>query len=183
MEFQVMNIISQCALSRKPLWFEPTTTFWLSDEHIRLWQCHALHFGLLWKTFISSNNSLLQKIIKESELKTPHCYLSPHWRHHNIKFFVIDLSVAVNVNIVDQIFNLLVTQFFAQVHHHGSKLTSVDETVPILKIAKEISTLFKERSQYLSARLFCNNMNPGITGKFRLALHAYCRLSYLLKLT
>ena len=54
-------------------------------------------------------------------------------RHHGVEFFVVDLSVAVDVCLLDHGVDLLVAQLLAQVHHHDGQLLTVDEAVTILK--------------------------------------------------
>ena len=56
-----------------------------------------------------------------------------HGCHHQIEFFVINLSVSIDVYVIDETFYLLLIQFLAQVHHDSPKLTTTDESVAVLE--------------------------------------------------
>ena len=53
-------------------------------------------------------------------------YSSAVGGHHNVKLFVVDLTVSVNVDIVNQALDLFFVQFLTQVHHHYSQLLPID---------------------------------------------------------
>ena len=58
-------------------------------------------------------------------------------RHHHVEFFIVDFSVPVNVNLVDEKLYLLLTHLLSQVLHDVSQLLSADEAVAILELSIE----------------------------------------------
>merc|ERR1712107_5922 len=69
--------------------------------------------------------------------------------HHLHKFFIVDLTIPVNVCLPDHLINLLVCQFFTEVCHHMAQLSSTNETIAIfiknfesLKSSSSVSTSF-----------------------------------------
>ena len=53
--------------------------------------------------------------------------------HHEVKLFVIDLSVSVDIGLVDELVAFFVSQPFAHVHHDGSQFQPTDVTISVLK--------------------------------------------------
>ena len=54
--------------------------------------------------------------------------------HHHIEFFIIDLSVSVDIYLIDEALNLLLLHFLSEILHDISQLLSVDETIAILQV-------------------------------------------------
>ena len=51
--------------------------------------------------------------------------------HHEVELLVVDLTVPVNVDLVDQALDLRPLHLLAQVLHHVAQLLPVDEPVPV----------------------------------------------------
>jgi hypothetical protein len=59
--------------------------------------------------------------------------------HHEIKLLVVDLAVAVNINVVYEALDLIVFQLLSEVHHDEAQLLAVDE--PVAVAVKDIERL------------------------------------------
>ena len=53
--------------------------------------------------------------------------------YHHIKLLIIDLTVTINIYLVNQALNLILLHLFSQIIHDIAKLLSVDKTITILK--------------------------------------------------
>ena len=51
--------------------------------------------------------------------------------HHSDEFFVVDVSVSIDVGLSDHFINLFVSQLFSQICHHVAQFSGRDESVSI----------------------------------------------------
>jgi len=51
--------------------------------------------------------------------------------HHSYEFFIVDVTVSVNISLSDHLINLLVSQLFSEVGHHVSQLSSWNQAVSV----------------------------------------------------
>merc|ERR1719218_220464 len=52
--------------------------------------------------------------------------------HHLDEFFVVDLTIAIDISFADHLIGLLVGEFLAKVGHDVSELSSADEAIAVL---------------------------------------------------
>lgn len=57
------------------------------------------------------------------------CRSSGH--HHPHEFFVVDVSIAIDVSLSDHLVNLLISQLLSQIGHDVSELSSRDQSITI----------------------------------------------------
>ncbi len=51
--------------------------------------------------------------------------------HHLDEFFVVDLTVTVNIGFTDQLIDFVIGQLFTEVGHDVTQLSSGDETIAV----------------------------------------------------
>uniref|UniRef100_A0A6V2M3V7 Uncharacterized protein n=1 Tax=Ditylum brightwellii TaxID=49249 RepID=A0A6V2M3V7_9STRA len=52
--------------------------------------------------------------------------------HHLDKFFVVDLTISINIGLADHLINLLISELFPKVGHDVTQFGSRDEAISVL---------------------------------------------------
>ena len=65
--------------------------------------------------------------------------------HHIIKFFVIYLSITINVCLFNHRIYFFTSKSFSQVHHDHSQFLTVNETIAVLKVKFVTLTVVRKR--------------------------------------
>nr|GMD75587.1 hypothetical protein TCSYLVIO_006561 [Ipomoea batatas] len=65
----------------------------------------------------------------------------PNVHHHLHKFFIVDLTISIQICLSYHLFNLFVCKLLPQIYHHVPQLTGRD--VAILVLIKHLESFFK----------------------------------------
>ena len=84
------------------------------------------HFRRLWST------NFFSKHINLCTSKTKQCIACLFGHHHFDEFFVIDMTITIDIGFTDHFIDFFVGQFFTQIGHDVTKFGGGDKTISIL---------------------------------------------------